>query len=135
MNNIVVQPGVWRWLEAKGAVKAYLSYSGGNDEGGVDEVVLALKDGMKVSLPTVYVSEMWDEAARTWRRGVYDGQSFRALTEDERMIAALCQPVEDRYGSFAGEFYVNGTLVYDVAQRTAKADGHYRTTYEESETW
>ena len=38
----------------------------------------------------------------------------RELTELGELYFAVVKPVEDQYGSFAGDFSVDGTIVWDV---------------------
>lgn len=99
---------VFQLLRAKGASKAVVRFSGGNDEGGVDsiELILPLANGeeAKVDLPVYHGSYM------------HPGKD---KTDDQDLSDLLGSPVDDRYGSFAGDFEVYGTVVWDVAAATA----------------
>lgn len=134
-------------LRSRGVAKVELEFSGGNDEGGVDNVTYFAADGTKIDgIPTsqAYVREEFDPTTRRFvKKGyeVYD-QSLaedgslkwgsRPATEDEvkwgKVRTVLEGPVEDRYGSFAGEFYVNGTVTWDVA--TGKHEMHGQESHE-----
>jgi hypothetical protein len=73
-------------------VKVEIEFSGGNDEGGADSVELINPAGAKTQLRYEYGAN------------------------DNSLYEALCGPL-DRWGSFAGEFYVNGTITWDVPIR------------------
>jgi hypothetical protein len=40
----------------------------------------------------------------------------------------LSGPIYEKYGTFAGEFYVNGTLVWDVGARNVYMQGQESNT-------
>lgn len=86
-----------------GVARAAVEFSGGNDEGGVDAIRLYDADGKEVrSL------EGWEE---TYAKSRGD------------LVRELERPVDDKYGSFAGDFYVRGTVVWDLAARSCVMDG------------
>lgn len=96
-------------LKATGATSALVTFSGGNDEGGVDSIELIFSPTERREIE--YTDErMWDPVQK--RDVAYQ------VTPDQKTINALWDllsaPVYDRYGSFAGEFYVSGQIVYDI---------------------
>lgn len=92
---------VWAEMEKRGAIKAIIEFSGGHDEGGADAITLTMGDGSKESL-------------ETWRNE----------NDDEgRLITYLQDPLYDRWGSFAGEFSVYGTIEWNVTTRKVTLDG------------
>ena len=100
-------------LTAMGAAVAEVHYSGGNDDGGAEDIFLRDQNGSLLSegFPS-YVDE--------WK---YDPETHRSerrkdLSDKERLQLALEAPVHERWGSFAGEFYVSGKIIWDVAART-----------------
>jgi len=95
-------------LRRRGAAKAIVEFSGGHDDGGVNDIKLLSQTGFPVG-----TIEPWD-----------------APEEDKEISAALIQPVYDRYYSFAGEFYVNGAIEYDVEKETIQMTGS-----ESEEVW
>jgi hypothetical protein len=102
--------------------KLEIEFSGGNDEGGVDSYAAFAPDG----------SELKFAFERTWPDVFVDGRyQQRELTEEERRVNQLLdtleQPIDDRYGSFAGDFHVNGRLTYDVAEGTVAFAGDEST--------
>lgn len=100
----------WRKLRELKAVQAIVEFSGGGDEGGPNNVTLKLADGTERSL-AFYMSGDYNKATGKWDEGPPKGSTV----EEVELGAALSQPVDSEYGSFAGEFYVSGTVIWDVA--------------------
>lgn len=84
----------------RGAAKAEVRFSGGNDEGGVDEIRF-----LNAADEVISVENDWNEFE-------YPGA-----------LAPLCRPVEEQYMGFSGEFYVWGEVVWDLAARTVTMSG------------
>lgn len=99
-------------LAERGAKAASVHFSGGNDEGGVDDVILTFADDTTERVTETY--EGW-------------GDNKKVLTPTQQADNALCEalgaPVYEKYYSFAGEFYVNGTVEYDVLADTVLFSG------------
>lgn len=109
---------VFEMLRAKGAFKAVLHYQGGNDEGGVDEINLFIKPEGGAEPVTV------------------DLDPYRAMGDDHELAELLMEPVESKYGSWAGEFSAYGTLVWDVEADTVELNDNYMGEYtSSSERW
>lgn len=130
-------------LKGLGVAKVEVHFSGGNDEGGPDDVTFLDADGNKVEGPrdpNVYQDRQWDEVTRSygepqWTAYVGPKWNDRRPATDEEIAASklhgvLASPIYAEYGSFAGEFYVDGTCTWDVA--TAKSETHGRY---ESRVW
>lgn len=117
----------FRLLSARGAVSAVATFSGGGDEGGVDDITLKMPDGTEVAL-----ERHWAD----WRN---DKQvPFTAQQEaDNELWETLETPVEDKYGSFAGDFHVYGSVTYDVSAKTVAMTGDESTpvSHDISENW
>lgn len=90
---------VWADMQEAGVVTAVGHFSGGHDEGGVDEVTLTLEDG----------------GVRVVGWGNGEGA-------DKRIFDVIEGVVHGEYGSFAGDFYVNGTVTLDLASKKATVD-------------
>ena len=111
-----------RLLTKRGVSKATVYFSGGNDEGSIDSIEYVMLDGSEppkiVGAAISYIynadSKKWEE---DWSK-VPDEQR-----DDTELINALEAIVDDRYGTFAGDFYVNGEVVYDVAAGTVHMNG------------
>lgn len=101
-----------RLLAARGAKGATVSFSGGNDEGGVDGVTLIMADGTSVRVDETY--EGWGD-----RKVVLTPEQVT----DNALVEALGAPVYEKYYSFAGEFYVSGAVEYDVLADTVRFAG------------
>ena len=101
---------VYDELEKRGVIVASVSFSGGGDEGGADDIILTHKDG--------HTSEL-------------DPYQYGTCGDDYNLVTALAEPLYEKYGGFAGEFHVSGTLVYDVVGRTKKMSGYESVEHEE----
>lgn len=106
-------------LRERGIVKVEVHFSGGNDEGGADDVTATLKDGTQTRLNPGNAHQDWN--SKEWVVGAYDEThkyATRPATPGEVAEATLSElleaPVYDTYDSFAGEFYVDGTVTWDV---------------------
>lgn len=133
---------VFRILRTKGIGKVEVSFSGGNDEGGADEASFFDMEGAPIDLklPEAYKGHSFDgQDENKWY--VHDGYEpdnpdtgrrgkpkYREATDDERDLsilrASLETPIYERYHTFAGEFYVSGTLEWDVKGTRVVMDGN-----------
>lgn len=131
-------------LQALGVASVKVHFSGGNDEGGADDVQYLDAAGNKVTgIPAgnAYENRYWQNG-REHNDGwfVYD----RSLSDDYREqkrpataeeIAAskrarvIESPIYAEYGSFAGEFYVDGTLTWDVASGKYEMHGQQEVSH------
>lgn len=92
----------WEAMAALGVIRATVEFSGGNDEGYCENIVLFYGNG---------TSEMVSEYPKH---------------EDERkadLVDLLTIPVYDRYGGFAGDFSVHGELTWDYAIKDVRMSG------------
>jgi hypothetical protein len=76
------------------------------------------------------------DSGGVWGGGKYVEPTYRVATAEEKELSrlshALGAPVYQRYGSFAGEFEVSGSITWDVKARSVNASGYERSyTYEE----
>lgn len=79
---------VFNELKKKNVSKAIVCFDGGNDDGGVSSIKLLDKENKLIE-----------------------------TSIDEKLEEELGNPIYFRYGSFAGEYYVSGELVYDVEHK------------------
>lgn len=110
---------VWKALEILQVRRVTVAFSGGNDEGGAEEVLLEFLDG----------------TTRDVREGVHVLPAKDWHKAAAELADALELPVYDRFGSFNGEPCVEGTVTWDVATRkvTAAYDASYTEWYHEEE--
>jgi hypothetical protein len=122
------KPELFRLLRERGSHSALIEYDGGHDEGSVTTMFVSPeplgidpKKWKGDSLPGA------QEVEPNW--GIYDHESGAlGYTNDEERAAgelteAAMAVVCDRWGSFAGEFEVQGRLVVDVVgERIARHD-------------
>ena len=104
-------------LAAKGMVKAVVSFSGGNDEGGVDQIVMYATldpDAEGVELPC------FEPGGYTYNgeTGKWDVPVNPTVTPDQKLAEILETPVDETYGSFAGDFQVDGIVTWNVAEQS-----------------
>lgn len=104
-------------LIARGADRAVVQFSGGNDEGGPDHIRLFAGERELPEL-AVYVSARNPSAAEQ---------------AEETLSDVLSRPIYERYGTFAGDFEVAGELTWDVQQRTVLMNREEREEWAHSE--
>lgn len=93
-------------MRACGITKAVVEFSGGNDEGGPDGIEVWREGANEPSDLPVYYARREQEGSR-----------------EEQLADLLVRPVYSEYGSFAGEFYVDGQVIWDLEARTVKMTG------------
>ena len=120
-----------------------IEFSGGNDEGGPDAITYLDAEG---DIVTGLSANAYNESGSRFdpetkrfvenpqRWVVYENNSKRDATPEEikrgQAARVLEHPIYDLWGSFAGEFYVHGTLTWDVAAGTYTLSGQ-----ESHEVW
>lgn len=109
---------VWTLLKHLGATEATVRFSGGNDEGGPDEISLTVR-GQRIELSQHYSFVTWDPNTNSYQPPAPLAPEAQA---EAHLADALVQPVYDRYGNFAGEYYVQGTIRWDVSTQRVEAD-------------
>lgn len=132
-------------LRERGVAKVVVHFSGGNDEGGADLTEFFDAADEKVEVPRSRATEdqRYDQATRRWLSAGWvvnerapDGErgwTQRPATDDEILLAQLDrvleEPIYDRYGSFAGDFEVYGTVTWDVATGKHEMHGEMRSEW------
>jgi hypothetical protein len=104
---------IFAFIESKGGDSVVVSYSGGNDEGGIDSIEM-FKDELKVC-EFEEPREEWNAIQHTY---VPDDSN-----PDNKFIAAMTAPVYEEYHSFAGEYSVEGAITWDCKERKVTDSG------------
>lgn len=100
---------VFEKLRERGAVKAVVEFSGGNDEGGADGIVLYDSDGERIGeVEGHHFGGYWDPEKKRFVE-VFPAPEQRIETE---LAEALESPVYEEYGGFAGDFSVSGRVTW-----------------------
>ena len=110
---------VLEYLAGHGIAKAIVHFSGGHDSGGHDSITFLDDDGNQVSdnlLPDTRAD--WN-AYRAYDQRMHEWYLIEGTPDNVMLDEALSKPVYDRYYSFAGEYYVDGEVIWDVAERRA----------------
>jgi hypothetical protein len=116
MKNSGLEKKFWDELAKRNVAKVVVHFQGGNDEGGVDNIVLQDAAGKEIgTLDEVYNDTEWNEKTKR--------HEPKKLDADGELARQLVKPVYDKYSSFCGDFYVSGDVTYDVKARTAKISG------------
>jgi hypothetical protein len=126
-------------LAGYGVAIVVAEFSGGNDEGGVDHVAYYDANGNEVDKSVVpssnaHLANEWDADTRSFKEVGWKVTDWnvrpsvtRDATAEEILFAKVAQvieyPVTSRWGSFAGEFYVQGTVTWDVATGKHRLSG------------
>jgi hypothetical protein len=111
---------VFRRIRERGAVRAVVEFSGGNDEGGAESIALHDGEGREVGkVEGGHPGGYWDPQKRRFVEV--------ALTPEQRAEAefaeALEGPVYAEYGTFAGDFSVSGRVTWDARNCTVSMSG------------
>lgn len=122
-------------LQRRGATKATVAYSGGNDEGGPDEIKLYRGEeeigrihAHHVHDGQVYVRDedgvmVYETVPADAEKGIpeHNRPKLRDATDqelkDDELRMGLSQPVYDVWGGFNGEFYTSGVYSWLVDRR------------------
>ena len=108
-------------LSARGVETVEIDFSGGNDEGFAESARLQGPEGQGLG------------EIKDWYCGgySYSGGQWVPIsepeTDDEKLYQFLVRPIYDRYGSFAGEFQVDGTLTWRVSEKRSSMHGQEST--------
>lgn len=125
-KDIMSRDAVFTALKKRGVAKVEVHYSGGNDEGGVNDIIFLDANGENIGRMDEYYggTQEWDDVAKKYLPA-------KPPTDDQRLSMSLCVPVYDKYYSFAGEFYVNGTLTWDVTTGKVNMRGTEEVSHDE----
>lgn len=102
----------YRALKKRDAVKVVIYFAGGHDDGSPESIVLTKTDGTKETIKEHYQPSTYVEG-----KGFVREPYPEDVREDAELAEILVRPIYDRYGSFAGDFYVTGTCTWDVINR------------------
>lgn len=110
-------------LRSRGVAKVVIHFSGGNDSGGADDIEYLDAAGNEVTIPNSSASQRQiHDPQKGWITGpwqVYEQGGPRDATPEEikwsKVADVLEAPIYNRWGSFAGDFDVQGTVTWDTA--------------------
>jgi len=119
---------VFASMTKRGINRIEIEFSGGNDEGGVDDIVFLDSNGESVEItrPSFYIFE------RNGKKFVTDfgltedipiEKADKEVLDNLRFFDSVENIVYSRYGSFAGDWSVCGTAILDVKEETATIQG------------
>lgn len=109
----------------RGIVRASVDFSGGNDEGGADAILFMDADGNEVDVDRGYhyarrnIDGKWVEVELT-----------DAEKEQNEFISLVEAPIYWRWGSFAGDFNVDGTMHYNINEKQYCSMDYNESSYE-----
>lgn len=132
--NFDTKDKVFAELKRRGAAQCIVAFSGGNDSGGADSIRLLDKTKTEIATLTEgpWPSQVFDKATGTTKVGRLDDKS--AEFEGD-FTAALVQPVYERHFTFAGDFYVHGTITWDVERKTISGKEQQEVSSWEQSHW
>ena len=119
-------------LRKMNVAKAIVSYSGGNDDGGSEGIRTILNDGT-----TGEIKEHYLQGEYIPGKGYVTPDDYPEEVREEAHLAdILVAPVYRMWGSFAGEFYVDGEVFWDTKANKVTVHQDYEesnSTHEEME--
>ena len=113
-----------RVVREAGATRLVASYSGGNDEGGVDGIVLIDAEGKEMPTPDQWIERDPKPGDSEW--AIRDGK----VSEFHPLWAAADAMLETEFGSWAGEFSAYGQLVADTVTGKVTRTGEIQSGYD-----
>jgi hypothetical protein len=123
-------------MTKRGINRIEIHFSGGNDEGDIDQIQATDLEGNIIDIPdTPWVSSCYEN--QTVTKGVwlpnqavdaeFQNQKFVPLSDlDPEVLdninfrSSFENIVYDKYYTFAGDYYVEGTAILDVSENVAK---------------
>lgn len=115
---ILTRDEIFAEMEKRGIARLEVAFSGGGDEGGVDE--FRAYDAHGEELVHVKLKEQCFYRRYINNEWVVEGD----FADDDSLLGtSAAQPICDKYYGFAGDFQVHGTLVYDLASRGVFMEG------------
>lgn len=118
---------LFRAMHEHGATMLEASYSGGNDEGGVDEIKLFDNVHNPVFTPGMWITREPKEGEHAYSQ---DG----LVHEYHPLYEAVDNVLSLEYGSWAGEFSAWGTLFADSSTREVRREGSIETPSDEDDS-
>ena len=111
---------------------ATVPFEGGNDEGFIEASQLEMESGEKREVKVAY--KEWNHKLRCheWPNGEEPSELVR---RESRLAELLSYPINSHYGSFAGEFSVDGNFVWNVETGHAGFQQHISSYQYDEEEW
>ena len=104
-DSAVNQNQLFDFFDQKGILSMTMVFSGGNDSGGIDDFIIETKDYSIISTNGINNSNIY---------------------------TVLCKPIDEGFGTFCGEYRVDGRVFWDVENRKVHMYG--QTTGEEEKS-
>ena len=124
-------------LHRRGITSATVEFSGGNDEGGADRIIGQKADGTTVPLRAYDSVDIYED--RHTGKYLVAGRGAREATSEEITAHALAEaleaPVYANWGGFGGQFYVSGTVTWDVASGKVTEESEHEYDEDEDEDY
>jgi len=117
MTMTMSRTAVFTALRLRGADRAVVAFSGGGDEGGADSI-------------TLYAGEQ-----ELSQLSLYTHFGEAPVNPDVELADALSDPVNKEYGSFDGDFDVEGEVIWETEGETVMLVKDERESYEHSEVY
>lgn len=123
LSRTEVKNEVARAMKARNAVSVEVHFSGGNDEGGVDTIYFVNAEGDREMFKVDWPKYVWESRSYKFQDDQHE--------QDWRLREVLARPVMDEWGTFAGDFSVDGTVIFnqDGTATMSQNVGYYE--YEE----
>lgn len=104
-------------FDKRGIAMAHVAFSGGNDEGSCDEYTFFDIDGNIVDINMNYISTNHNVDGKWVQRELTDEEK-----DSNAFITLVESPIYWRWGSFAGDFSVEGWMYYDITPDSDRPD-------------
>ena len=136
MSDTFDKKAAFDGMTKRGINRIEIHFSGGNDEGGIDQIQATALEGNEIVIEdTPWVSSCYENQTVTkgvWlphhaHGGDFQNQKFVPLSDLDAEVldninfrSSFENIVYGKYYTFAGNYYVEGTAILDVSENVAK---------------
>lgn len=127
-------------MTKRGINRIEMNFSGGNDEGGIDQIQATDLEGNEIVIEdTPWVASSYENQTVTkgvWlphhaHGGDFQNQKFVPLSDLDAEVldninfrSSVESIIYGKYYTFAGDYYVEGTAILDISENLAKVTAH-----------
>jgi len=138
MSDAFDKKAAFDGMTKRGINRIEMNFSGGNDEGGIDQIQATDLEGNIIDIPeTPWVGAEYKDGTRTpgiWS-SAHEGEKFQnrkfvplsdldpEVLDNINFRSSFENIVYGKYYTFAGEYHVEGTAILDVSENVAKITG------------
>ena len=140
MSDTFDKQAAFDGMTKRGINRIEILFSGGNDEGGIDQIQATDLEGNEIVIEdTPWVASSYENQTVTkgvWlphhaHGGDFQNQKFVPLSDLDAEVldninfrSSVESIIYGKYYTFAGDYYVEGTAILDISENLAKVTAH-----------